>query len=699
MSLSADDSLKTYPGNGVAVTFDGPRLFNASHLTVQVVDDTTLVATVPSYSVANVGGNGPARITLTAPHVVGTTLQLRRTVPIAQEADFTNQQTLLRRVVEATFDIVVMMIQQLKEITDRSLHLGPNVIGVSTELPPPSALAPIVWNSTATGLENGNVNLSGDLLLRGNLAAAGAGQGSDLVKARDTTATAYLKTVSDILAGERVNIMRFVNPTQIAAIRNRTTVYDATADLQTALNTCDAIEVPDGVFRHSGLTSTGRSLDLRGTGPNSTLLYTGSGTSLAITPGDINKRVSISGFRFEPAHLSAAGTAISLTYPTTTSYTRRVARLENLELSTFNVPGSFPYWNKGIVLSNAWGIHIRDVYATGKTNDLTTSLCFIEFGVNCLEALVEDCHAYFFNDAVLFTGYCEGTIIKGNNFVSVTNGVRNSAASINSPIITNNHISASKYCVLLKSSTQHRITDNLLYTLFNGALSVILLEDSSDGLVADNTCWTLEATSAGINVANNVATSARNNIHDNACYGGAHGVYLGAGTVANKVRDTSRYDSPVTGVEVIPAVTNLSASNRVNYRGTKVRAWQSVLQNIPITTFTKVTFTTEDFDTENEFAASRFTAKLPGYYAVSASVHWAVGVDGERHAMMIYKNGAEHTRLCDALNGGAGNQSTAGNAIISMVAGDYLEVYVYSSAARDTVVGTALTYFSVSSAL
>lgn len=66
-----------------------------------------------------------------------------------------------------------------------------------------------------------------------NLAAS---SGSSLVGFGDLVAPAYLKTVSDILNGERVDIFRNIPAAQHAAIRARTSVYDVGPKMQELLD-------------------------------------------------------------------------------------------------------------------------------------------------------------------------------------------------------------------------------------------------------------------------------------------------------------------------------------------------------------------------------------------------------------------------------------------------------------------------------
>jgi len=99
-------------------------------------------------------------------------------------------------------------------------------------------------------------------------------------------------------------------------------------------------------------------------------------------------------------------------------------------------------------------------------------------------------------------------------------------------------------------------------------------------------------------------------------------------------------------------------------------------------TFTKCLFDTELWDTDNNFASSRFTATVTGYYQFNASYQLSAPAPG---FLTIYKNGAEHKRgLWPASTGAAQNFAVSGLLKLDTV-GDYVEIYI-----RHTGVG-ALT--------
>lgn len=127
----------------------------------------------------------------------------------------------------------------------------------------------------------------------------------------------------------------------------------------------------------------------------------------------------------------------------------------------------------------------------------------------------------------------------------------------------------------------------------------------------------------------------------------------------------------------VPAQTGTVAIN-----GAAFSAYQSSQQTgMSAGTFTKVTFDTEEFDTNNNFASSRFTPTVAGYYQISGGVN--TGGAGEIMVVEVYKNGSSSKRF--------GNSNTSSNSQISGSAliyfngsTDYVEMYVYQASSTTT---------------
>lgn len=125
-------------------------------------------------------------------------------------------------------------------------------------------------------------------------------------------------------------------------------------------------------------------------------------------------------------------------------------------------------------------------------------------------------------------------------------------------------------------------------------------------------------------------------------------------------------------------------------------AYQSTLQSLLAATSTRALFQTEEFDNLSEYdnTTSRFTAKQAGIYIFCANVTFAAGTDGELHIIDLYKNGA-HIRRGDANPiGAAASVSIGAGFPVKLAAGDIIDIFIYSSNARDTVIGSIQTYFS-----
>jgi hypothetical protein len=117
-------------------------------------------------------------------------------------------------------------------------------------------------------------------------------------------------------------------------------------------------------------------------------------------------------------------------------------------------------------------------------------------------------------------------------------------------------------------------------------------------------------------------------------------------------------------------------------------------QSITANTYTKVTFDTEDFDTNNNFASSRFTPTVAGYYQVNAQIDLggsAVLICG------IFKNGAEFKRGSAVTAGMSEYYANVSSVIYMNGSTDYLEVYALSSGATGSIYATTggqYTYFN-----
>jgi hypothetical protein len=133
--------------------------------------------------------------------------------------------------------------------------------------------------------------------------------------------------------------------------------------------------------------------------------------------------------------------------------------------------------------------------------------------------------------------------------------------------------------------------------------------------------------------------------------------------------------------------------------GPVFRAYIAVGQAITSGSQQKVTFGTETFDTNSNFASSRFTPTVEGYYQFNATVRISGGSSTGECMIILYKNGAEYSRG----NNESGTEQGASfySMQVSDIAyangtGDYFEIYIQqtSGSNKDTTAGAQISYFS-----
>lgn len=131
-----------------------------------------------------------------------------------------------------------------------------------------------------------------------------------------------------------------------------------------------------------------------------------------------------------------------------------------------------------------------------------------------------------------------------------------------------------------------------------------------------------------------------------------------------------------------------------NASGPAFSAYQSTLQSLPANTPTKILFQTEEFDTANCFASSRFTPNVAGYYLVTGGAVLNIA-QADAVYVYLYKNGALYKQLDINLvtSMSLGGQ---GSALVSMNGStDYIELYLEQGTvgAQDSGADAAQTYF------
>jgi hypothetical protein len=167
-------------------------------------------------------------------------------------------------------------------------------------------------------------------------------------------------------------------------------------------------------------------------------------------------------------------------------------------------------------------------------------------------------------------------------------------------------------------------------------------------------------------------------------------VVLTAGALAGDLVETvSFYVSSV--LNAIPAttgavnstylldgsVTQAKLGTGVAGNGPAFSAYLSANQSVSGSTYTKVAFDTEVFDTNSNFASNRFTPTVAGYYQINSGITFASGVTYAQ--INIYKNGTQYQTSWSQEA-----SSNYGRVISSLVycngTTDYIEIYGYVAA-------------------
>jgi hypothetical protein len=147
------------------------------------------------------------------------------------------------------------------------------------------------------------------------------------------------------------------------------------------------------------------------------------------------------------------------------------------------------------------------------------------------------------------------------------------------------------------------------------------------------------------------------------------------------------------------AITIAAQSGTLNVGGPAFSAYLNATQSISSSTYTKILFDTEVFDTNNNFASSRFTPTVAGYYQVTAACYVSCGPTYISSRCFLYKNGASFYSGNWNYNGG----NTIGTDSVAIVTGliycngstDYIEAYGYCQGnAGSLAAASSVTYFN-----
>jgi len=137
--------------------------------------------------------------------------------------------------------------------------------------------------------------------------------------------------------------------------------------------------------------------------------------------------------------------------------------------------------------------------------------------------------------------------------------------------------------------------------------------------------------------------------------------------------------------------------------GPAFRAFRNTSQqSFSASTWTKIQFNAESYDTDNCFDSTtnyRFTPTKSGYYQITLAATWSGANATTDKSLAIVKNGGFQGRVCSFAGSGtpgAGHTSNGSDLVYMNGTTDYLEGFIYDTdaAARNVVNGESFTFFA-----
>ena len=157
-----------------------------------------------------------------------------------------------------------------------------------------------------------------------------------------------------------------------------------------------------------------------------------------------------------------------------------------------------------------------------------------------------------------------------------------------------------------------------------------------------------------------------------------------------------------TSVNAQLTSTTLNLNGKQAINGPAFSAYaNNTLQNITSGSQQKVLFQVEEFDTNNNYANSRFTPTVPGYYQLNAEVRLDGNFGTGETMIVVWKNGSEYKRGWNA--SGVNWATNFGGMTVSTLVyangtTDYFEIYVQQTSGSTLTVtavnAQAITWFN-----
>jgi len=174
---------------------------------------------------------------------------------------------------------------------------------------------------------------------------------------------------------------------------------------------------------------------------------------------------------------------------------------------------------------------------------------------------------------------------------------------------------------------------------------------------------------------------------------------------SNVILDNQKFPRLIGAINQALVTSSISGSSSTlawkTILGPAFRAYVDTNQTITSGSQQKVTFGTETFDTNSNFASSRFTPTVEGYYQLNATVRMDNASGTDELMITIWKNGSEYARGWNNSGVAISSASKWWSMSVSDIAyangsTDYFEIYIQqtSGSNRTTTIGSNISYFS-----
>jgi hypothetical protein len=127
-------------------------------------------------------------------------------------------------------------------------------------------------------------------------------------------------------------------------------------------------------------------------------------------------------------------------------------------------------------------------------------------------------------------------------------------------------------------------------------------------------------------------------------------------------------------------------------------AYNSGYQTIATATWTKINCDTENFDTNSNFASSRFTPTVAGYYQFNATILGSASATGFIGGS-IYKNGSKAWTGNFIPNSSQGPTTSFSGLLAANGSTDYFELYFYQNSGSNMTAGTGDSTYGFSGSM